>query len=46
MTTEIPIIETKFVPPVVKDSYIRRPSLMIKQEEDPVDMKRILIGVG
>ncbi|OAT83113.1 hypothetical protein A6P54_05840 [Bacillus sp. MKU004] len=30
MGTEIPIIETKFVPPVVKESYIRRPELMKK----------------
>ncbi|WP_341984588.1 BTAD domain-containing putative transcriptional regulator [Rossellomorea oryzaecorticis] len=30
MATEIPIIETKFVPPVVKETYIRRPALMKK----------------
>ncbi|MCA1056433.1 transcriptional regulator [Rossellomorea aquimaris] len=30
MSAEIPIIETKFVPPVVKDAYIRRPELMKK----------------
>jgi hypothetical protein len=27
VTIEIPIIETKFVPPVVKDTYIRRPTM-------------------
>jgi LuxR family transcriptional regulator, maltose regulon positive regulatory protein len=30
VATEIPIIETKFVPPVVKETYIRRPALMKK----------------
>ncbi|WP_064092186.1 BTAD domain-containing putative transcriptional regulator [Rossellomorea aquimaris] len=45
MTTEIPIIETKFVPPVVKDSYIRRPTLMKKMRTFP-DYKLVIVHSG
>ncbi len=45
MTTEIPIIETKFVPPVVKESYIRRPSLM-KKLKAITDYKLMIVHSG
>jgi LuxR family transcriptional regulator, maltose regulon positive regulatory protein len=45
VTTEIPIIETKFVPPVVKDSYIRRPSLM-KKLRTVTDYKLVIVHSG
>ncbi|WP_282138133.1 BTAD domain-containing putative transcriptional regulator [Rossellomorea aquimaris] len=45
MTIEIPIIETKFVPPVVKHSYIRRPSL-IKKMRTVTDHKLVIVHSG
>ena len=45
MTTDIPIIETKFVPPVVKDSYIRRPSLL-KKMRTVTDYKLVIVHSG
>jgi LuxR family transcriptional regulator, maltose regulon positive regulatory protein len=45
MTTEIPIIETKFVPPVVKHSYIRRPSLM-KKMRAVTEYKLVIVHSG
>jgi LuxR family transcriptional regulator, maltose regulon positive regulatory protein len=42
VTTEIPIIETKFVPPVAKDSYVRRPSLM-KKMRTVTDYKLVIV---
>ena len=45
MTTELPIIETKFVPPVVKDSYVRRPSLL-KKMRTVTDYKLVIVHSG
>ncbi len=45
MAADIPIIETKFVPPVVKDSYIRRPNLTRKMRTF-TDYKLIIVHSG
>ncbi|MGR3763477.1 BTAD domain-containing putative transcriptional regulator [Rossellomorea sp. NS-SX7] len=45
MAAEIPIIETKFVPPVVKETYIRRPGLM-KKMRTITDYKLLIVHSG